>query len=168
MSGTVVTSVATGAAIAAAAAHAAKLRKEEEQMTSYNGNDMDGWEFKIVRANTEYFRKPENLKKVRDEEAQNGWEMVEKFDNNRVRFKRKANRHSGDNLSGIDPYRTTVGIGNGNLVAMILGIIGLFIAGLVLFAVTMKGSVDVPIIIFPVLVIVLVVGIIFAVKKARG
>jgi hypothetical protein len=59
---------AAGAGGAAAAAAAAKrrrmLRAEEERMTQYNSQDMDGWEFKIVRATTNKFRNPETLKLV--------------------------------------------------------------------------------------------------------
>jgi hypothetical protein len=131
MSGAHVAATAgAGAAIAAgAAAVAARMREEEEKLTTYNKDDMDGWEFKIVRANTRYFRKPVNLQKTCEEEAKAGWEMVEKFDNARVRFKRRVDKRQNDQfLQGIDPYRTQVGIGNAQLGFTIGGIVALSIA----------------------------------------
>ena len=120
---------AAGAGGAAAAAAAAKrrrmLRAEEERMTQYNSQDMDGWEFKIVRATTNKFRTPETLKLVCAEEARSGWEMVEKFDNQRIRFKRRIDRRSMDQHATIDPYRTTIGISEGQTVLLVLGILAL-------------------------------------------
>ncbi len=129
MSGANVAAMAgAGAAVAAAAAAAAKMREEEEKLTTYNKDDMDGWEFKIVRANSRYFKKPENLKQVCEEEAKAGWEMVEKFDDSRVRFKRRTDKRGSDQfLQEIDPYRSLVGIGNAQLVITILGVIALSI-----------------------------------------
>ena len=36
--------------------------------------------------------------------------MLEKFDDNRVRFRRKIEHHDGDLHRDIDPYRTLVGM----------------------------------------------------------
>jgi hypothetical protein len=120
---------AGGAAAAAAAAHKRRMNEEEERLTTYNKGDLEGWEFKIIRANTEYFKKFENVKRVCDEEARAGWEMVEKFDNNRIRFKRPIEKRKSDSLlQGVDPYRTQVGIGTGPMVAIVLGIIAAVIA----------------------------------------
>lgn len=125
MSGAIIPSVGTSVAIAAAAAAAAKMRKEEENMTNYSGDDLKGWEFKIVRSSTAYFKKPANLQKVIQEEAQAGWEMVEKFDNNRVRFKRRTDMRGSDSMLEIDAYRIKVGMGEGKLVGLIVGILAL-------------------------------------------
>lgn len=116
MSGANVAATAgAGAAIAAAAA-AARMREEEENLTTYHKDDMEGWEFKIVRTNTRYFKKPENLRKTCEEEAKSGWEMVEKFDDTRVRFKRRVDKRKNDQyLQGVDPYRTHAGISNAKL-----------------------------------------------------
>ena len=108
-------------ATTAAARRAARLRREEEEMTAYKGDDLDGWEFKIVRSNTGAFKRREFLEKVCREERQNGWEMIEKFDNNRIRFKRRIENRSRDSHAAIDPYRGTVGIGSGELAAAIVG-----------------------------------------------
>jgi hypothetical protein len=135
MSGAIVG--ATAGAGTAAAAAAARMREEEEQLTTYNKGDLNGWEFKIIRSYSTYFKKYENLKRVCDEEAQAGWEMVEKFDDYRVRFKRPtAKRRNDQFLQGIDPYRTHVGWSSGRLAGTIFGVIilgiGLILA-LVLF-----------------------------------
>lgn len=94
-------------------------------MTTYNSQDMDGWEFKIVRANTNKFKNPETLKQICAEEAKSGWEMIEKFDNQRIRFKRRIDRRSMDQHAAIDPYRTNLGFSEGQIVLLVFGILGL-------------------------------------------
>jgi len=120
--GAIVAATSGGAAAAAAAAARRRMLEEEEKLTSYNKDDLEGWEFKIVRANTSYFKKPENLRRVVEEEARSGWEMVEKFDDQRIRFKRRIEKRKEDQYrQDLDPYRTTVGIGQGKLALVILG-----------------------------------------------
>ena len=70
--------------IIAAAARQRQMR-EEEKMTGYNKSDLDGWEFKIVRSSFGSFRSPEKIEKLCREEARAGWEMLEKFDDYRIR-----------------------------------------------------------------------------------
>lgn len=124
-----------GTAAAGAAAAAERLRREEEeQMASYTEQDLrDGWEFKIVRAVTPAFRKPEALRRVCEEEAKAGWTLVEKFDDTRLRFKRPASARMRDNISGIDPYRTWYGASQGSLAILVIGI-ALAVMAAVLFA----------------------------------
>lgn len=67
------------------AAHAAAVaeqqrRHEEEELTSYRSQDLQGWEFKILRSATGAFRDPAKLQQALAEEATFGWELVEKFD----------------------------------------------------------------------------------------
>ena len=94
------------------AANAAIKRRqedEEERMTQYSAEDLNGWEFKIVRSTFGRFNNAEVVRQLISDEAQNGWEMVEKFDEYRIRFKRRTDKralHSGGN---IDPYRTNYG-----------------------------------------------------------
>lgn len=114
---------AASAAAVAAARRAEMLRKEEEDMTKYSGEDIEGWEFKIVRSATEKFKNYDEVKKVCDQEAQAGWEMVEKFDNGRIRFKRKIENRAGDAHRSVDPYRTNVGMSPGTLAAVIVGVV---------------------------------------------
>ena len=122
-----------------AAVHAAqeikKRQQEEEEMTRYNRPELEqDWEFKIVRSVTGAFKKPEVLQTVIQEEALTGWKMVEKFDDNRVRFKRPAEAAKDDFKlpPGIDPYRTTYGISEGALGATV----GLSIFGVVAIIIT--------------------------------
>lgn len=105
------TAATSGAATAAAAAeHQRKMQREEELMTKYGADEIEDWEFKIVRASTGKFKNPEFLRTTCEEEARSGWEMLEKFDNSRVRFKRKTEHRDGDLHRDIDPYRTFVGM----------------------------------------------------------
>ena len=85
----------------AAAAEAERRRQEEEEMTKYSDADLQGdWEFKIVRSNLAGFRSPEVLQQVCAEEARAGWTLVEKFDNQRLRFKRPISARAGDAGTG--------------------------------------------------------------------
>ena len=65
-------------------------------------------------------RKSEVMQQVCDEEARSGWELVEKFDDTRLRFKRPTSARNIPSPAGIDPYRTTYGISQGKLTAIIL------------------------------------------------
>jgi hypothetical protein len=119
------TSAATSAATAAAARKAAQMRQEEEEMTAYQSNDMDGWEFKIVRANSRKFKSAETIRILCEEEAPAGWEMVEKFDDSRIRFKRRTNMRARDQYlpaGSVDPYRTLVGTSETGIVVLVLGL----------------------------------------------
>ena len=65
------------------------LYAEEEDMARYTPDALQGdWEFKIARSDSVAFHKPEVLERLVEEEAQAGWVMLEKFDDNRIRFKR--------------------------------------------------------------------------------
>lgn len=124
----------TGAVTAAgAAARQRRLQGEEELMTKYGTDEIEGWEFKIVRAATRKFKDPEFLRQTCEEEARSGWEMVEKFDNCRVRFKRRIENRDGDRHRDIDPYRTQVGLTSDQLGLLIT--IGLFLGLGAVFAV---------------------------------
>ena len=125
-----------GAAAAAAAARR-QMEDEEEQMTPYSREDLENdWEFKIIRSQTGTFRKPEALQKLIEEEARADWQMVEKFDNSRVRFKRprSARQRDAQLPAGVDPYRVQAGVSEGALVVIILtavfGSLGLIMAGI--------------------------------------
>lgn len=127
---------ASTAAAAAAAAARQRLLEEEEQMTPYSNDELENnWEFKIVRANYEVFRRPNELQKILREEKRAGWILLEKLDNSRLRFKRKRSEQVKDEQlvsNGIDPYRTQYGMSQGKLVILILGVIT-FVFGIVGF-----------------------------------
>ena len=77
----------------------------------YTGQDLgEGWEFKILRANTRAFRHPDNLKQACDEEGQNGWVLLEKLDDSRLRFKRPRKTRETASAGAIDPYRSHYGM----------------------------------------------------------
>ena len=99
-------------------------------MTSYTPEELaSGWEFKIVRSATGAFKRSEFLQQVLEEEKRAGWTLVEKFDNSRVRLKRPASARGGDGVSGVDAYRSYVGISE---LALGLRIVFAILAGLAL------------------------------------
>lgn len=104
-------------------------------MTGYDREDLNGWEFKIVRSLMGKFRNREAIAKLCEEEAKAGWEMVEKFDDQRIRFKRKIENRRNDQLLEIDPYRTTIGMHESKLAVVVISVIVAF----VLIAVLMAG-----------------------------
>lgn len=114
---------ASSAGAAATAARRRREREEEEEMTTYGGNDLDGWEFKIIRSAFGRFSSAEAVRTVSEEEAKAGWELLEKFDNSRLRFKRRIERRAQDQHLDIDPYRTVIGIGELGIVLTIVGAI---------------------------------------------
>ena len=71
--------------------------------------------------------RPEKMNAFRgrtcDEEARSGWEMLEKFDNCRIRFKRKTEHRDRDQQRDIDPYRTQVGMTSGQLGFLITAVV---------------------------------------------
>ncbi len=124
-------------AIAAAAAEAAQRAMfKEEEMTHYGDEAISGgWEFKIVRARAGRFRSSEEFKKLLAQEEEFGWELLEKLDNSRVRFKRHIKERSGDSLTGSerDPYRSFYG---GFTIAQVIGLV-IAIMGIILIAKTL-------------------------------
>jgi len=129
----------TAATTAAAAARAAKMRDEEENMTGYNKDDLDGWEFKIVRSALGSFSNYDKVKEVCEQEAMGGWELVEKFDQYRLRFKRRTEMRSKDQYLDIDPYRTNIG-GGGKLAGIIIGSIALGIGVIAFLVLYLRGQ----------------------------
>lgn len=129
-------------AATAIAAHKKRQQEqeEEERLTTYGTNDLEGWEFKIVRSATGAFGKREVVEKLRQEESQAGWEMVEKFDNNRIRFKRRVDRRSNDHLLPFDPYRTSYGMGEGKMALIVISLILLLVAGVLLITMLLKNQ----------------------------
>ena len=120
-----------GAAAAAAAAHRAKLREEEERLTGYIPQDLEGWEFKIVRSSGKIVG--DKFTRLVEEEKLNGWELVEKFDDNRVRFKRRTEHRCRDGMQGIEAYRTTFGLSETRLVLIVLGVMAAVMALTIVF-----------------------------------
>ena len=173
---------ATGAIIAAAAAAAKKKkeREEEEKLTNYNNDDLENWEFKIVRSSNGSFKKPEFVQKVCAEESAAGWVMLEKFDNNRVRFKREVSHRRQDQsrqagVTGadgktriIDPYRTSVGMCEGAKAGVIIGVVSAVIGmtAAVVYSAKSSGSIDIGI---PIVALTIgAIAVAAVVMKKRG
>lgn len=116
--------MSNGAAAGAAAAAAAEmLRQEEEEMTDYSDKDLrEAWEFKILRANTAAFKDPQTLKQACEEEAQAGWILVEKFDDQRLRFKRPTSAKDKDSYLPFDAYRSQFGMSKSAFAGIVVGI----------------------------------------------
>jgi len=118
-------------------------------MTRYSNDDMDGnWEFKIVRSGSNAFRRPEVFQNLVEEEAIAGWQLVEKLDNGRVRFKRPQDARRNDAMlpPDIDPYRTQFDAGlGGPMVGISIGLLVLGALGAVfMFNRTAGGTGDIP------------------------
>ena len=160
--------IAGAVAATSAAAAAKRMRKEEEDMTRYNNDDLEGWEFKILRAGTAKFKNYDLVRRVCEQEARAGWEMVEKFDDYRIRFKRRIDQRKNDQFLDFDPYRTYVGLGSGALGGIIGGsiLLAALIALGVVFA-TQSGGTSVNLTLPVIGVIVLVLGIVVAIVKNR-
>jgi hypothetical protein len=129
-------------AIHAAAERKKKEKEEEENMSRYSQQELEeDWEFKIVRSATGAFKQPEVLRSLIEEEALAGWKMVEKFDDNRIRFKRPASAQRKDEMlpPQVDPYRTQFGMSEAGLAFRILFAIGV-ITGLIILVVSIFGS----------------------------
>ena len=74
-------------------------------MTAYSPQVLAAdWEFKIIRSVFNQFGDQAIRDRVLDDESQNGWVLVEVFDNARIRLKRRW-RPSEE---GFDPYRTDI------------------------------------------------------------
>jgi len=124
---TIIPVITSTTASTIAAAEAAKRRRmqrnEEERMTGYSKDDLEGWEFKIVRAATRKFKDSETVRQLCEEEARSGLEMVEKFDDHRIRFKRSTDHRADDRHREIDSYRTQIGMsGSGQEWAVAAGV----------------------------------------------
>lgn len=107
----------------------------------YHSDDLrDDWEFKIVRSSLGAFRNPDTMRQVVEREAQAGWQLLEKFDDNRLRFKRPASARDSDDLlpKDRDPYLTRYGPSEA---AVAFGIVvGILLLVLILAAVASAGQ----------------------------
>jgi len=132
------------ASAAAAAAMIRRQREEEESMTGYTPADLaQNWEFKILRSSTSAFKNPDRFREAVDQEARAGWVLIEKFDNQRLRFKRPVSARTGDAAltSGLDPYRTTYGMSEARLaLTIILSIFTLIGIAILIIVLATRGG----------------------------
>lgn len=134
--------VATGAATTASAAAAETQRQheEEEKLTPYRREDLDsGWEFKILRSISGAFGKREHLRRALEDEALSGWVLVEKFDDNRLRLKRRVGVHDDEFNPDIDPYRTTYGAANSGVLLVFILLVTSLAVGVGILAFVLGG-----------------------------
>lgn len=102
---------AAGAAAAAAAEARRRLQQEEEEEMTYPTPDGPiQYEYKIIRSARAAFKDPHKFRAALEAEAEAGWELVEKFDNSRVRLRRDIRWRDRDASLVVDAYRTYVGI----------------------------------------------------------
>ena len=123
----------SGAHIAIHAARERERKKEESMTENYSRQELEqNWEFKIVRNNLNQFRDPAVLDMVRQEEALGGWQLLEKLDDGRLRFKRPASAARRDDRlpTGYDPYNTLYGPSEGRLAWWIVGSVFLLALGI--------------------------------------
>jgi hypothetical protein len=116
-------------------AHHQRQRQEhaEEEMTSYAPRELaDDWEFKILRSISGEFRRPQRLAEILDQESRAGWMLVEKFDDRRIRLKRRSTASKDDRNLDFDPYRSYVGTSESTLMFIIAGVT--LAAGLAIFS----------------------------------
>jgi hypothetical protein len=145
-------------------------------MTKYNTDELDGWEFKIVRSATGKFKNRDFVRELCQEEAKAGWELLEKFDDNRIRFKRRVEKRDQDHYLQSDPYRTNVGISAQSMGAVFTAIgVGLAVLG-VLAALFFSrsdgggngGGLPMPWLIFGLILVLGVVVVVVKVTRGRS
>ncbi len=103
-------------------------------MTGYTTDDLSGWEFKIMRSTFGAFRDPAKVRQLLEQESRAGWELVEKFDDSRIRLKRRVEKRRDDAALGSDPYRTTFGAPQYTIAVLVLGLIACMVLIALLFA----------------------------------
>jgi len=111
-------------------------------MTRYSVEELEkDWEFKIVRSSMPIFRKMNVLQQLVEEEELAGWQLLEKLDDYRLRFKRPVSLRRKDVYlpPGIDPYRTRAGGGNLALIGVMVGLIMLLVMGAAAFILIAGG-----------------------------
>jgi hypothetical protein len=62
------------------------------------------------------------MRAVLEEEARAGWVLVEKFDDSRLRLKRPQSARAADDSLDFDPYRTQLGMSDGSVALVSVGI----------------------------------------------
>ena len=69
----------------------------------------DGYEYKILRSGWTTFRNPARLRSILEYEAESGWDLFEKLDDQRLRLRRPITCRQEDALRPHDAYRIWVG-----------------------------------------------------------
>jgi hypothetical protein len=69
-------------------------------------------EYKVVQSTTPLFAKLQNINAVMAEESKAGWQLVEKYDNYKLRLQRDISHRANDKNLAFDAYRSQVGVSN--------------------------------------------------------
>lgn len=69
-------------------------------------------EFKVLHSTTPMFANAKKIEEVMAQEAQAGWQLLEKLDNYKLRLQRNISHRSKDQNLGFDAYRSQVGVNN--------------------------------------------------------
>jgi len=69
-------------------------------------------EYKIVQSTTPLFAKLQNIDAIMAEESKAGWQLVEKYDNYKLRLQRNISHRANDKTLPFDAYRSQVGVNN--------------------------------------------------------
>jgi hypothetical protein len=155
--------------IAAAAKRREQEQEREELAMIEHLAQQDGegrYEYKILRSYSNAFRNPERRRRILNEEARAGWEMVAKLDNARLIVRRP--RSAGDSPNQeIDPYRTEVDTNLPMVLGALLAMV--FLIGVVAFVIFLdQDSPDIAWSIPVIAVLVALIAIGAAVVKARA
>lgn len=69
-------------------------------------------EYKVVQSTTPLFATSKKIDEIMAEESKAGWQLVEKYDNYKMRLQRDISNRSNDKNLGFDAYRSQVGVNN--------------------------------------------------------
>ena len=67
-------------------------------------------EYKVVQAQTPLFSDTGKMHEILEQEAQAGWQLLEKEDNFKIRLQRDISHRENDKNLDFDAYRSTVGV----------------------------------------------------------
>ncbi|MGB4246846.1 MAG: hypothetical protein WBJ75_03915 [Pseudohongiellaceae bacterium] len=69
-------------------------------------------EYKVVQSTTPLFATSKKIDEIMAEESKAGWQLVEKFDNYKMRLQRDVSHRGNDKNLAFDAYRSQVGVNN--------------------------------------------------------
>jgi len=94
-------------------------------------------EYKVVQSTTPLFAKLQNIEAIMAEEAKAGWQLVEKYDNYKLRLQRNISHRANDKALAFDAYRSQVGVSN----VLTYGLAAVLTLGVVYLIFVMVGAV---------------------------
>ena len=67
-------------------------------------------EYKVLTSQTPAFAKQEYIAKIMEQETRAGWQLLEKYDNYKLRLQRDISHRENDKNLDFDAYNTSVGV----------------------------------------------------------